>query len=195
MPRLIGERIMLREYRREDLVPMRQWVNDPEIVGFLSDIFLYPHALEATQDFLDAMLEGRPDSRGFVIADRSTELYIGQINLDSIDWKNRVGTIGIVIGSAQHHGLGYGTEAMRLLIDYSFRELNLNRLELSVYDFNERAYRCYRKCGFREEGRLREKLYRNGRYVDVIQMGLLRREYEQPLKNEEPSNREAIDEK
>src|SRR4051794_36644621 len=108
MPRLNGDRIMLREYRRDDLPWIRQWVNDPDIVCHLSDIFLYPQAMEATEAYLDSVLEGSSDSRGFVIADLSTEAYIGQINLDSIDWKNRVGRIGIVIGSVEHMGYGYG---------------------------------------------------------------------------------------
>ncbi|WP_373232189.1 GNAT family N-acetyltransferase [Cohnella sp.] len=177
MPRLLGSRIMLREYRRDDLPWIRQWVNNPEIVGYLSDIFLYPHTMESTEAFIDANLEGSSDSRGFVIADLAAEAYIGQVNLDSIDWKNRVGRIGIVIGSLDHMGYGYGTEAMKLLVAFAFREMNLNRLELEVYDFNERAYRCYISCGFKEEGRLREKQYKNGRYWDVIQMGILRSEW------------------
>ncbi|TFE22578.1 GNAT family N-acetyltransferase [Cohnella luojiensis] len=177
MPRLQGSRIMLREYRRDDLPWIRQWVNDPNIVCHLSDIFLYPHAQESTEAYLDGILEGSSDSRGFVIADRSTEAYIGQVNLDSIDWKNRVGRIGIVIGSLEHMGLGYGTEAMKLLTAFAFNEMNLNRLELDVYDFNERAIRCYLSCGFQQEGRLRERQYKNGRYVDVIQMGILKSDW------------------
>ncbi len=177
MPRLQGSRIMLREYQRDDLPWIRQWVNNPSIVCHLSDIFLYPHAQESTEAYLDGILEGSSDSRGFVIADRSTEAYIGQVNLDSIDWKNRVGRIGIVIGSLEHMGLGYGTEAMKLLTAFAFNEMNLNRLELDVYDFNERAIRCYLSCGFQQEGRLRERQYKNGRYVDVIQMGILKSDW------------------
>jgi RimJ/RimL family protein N-acetyltransferase len=177
MPRLHGSRIMLREYRRDDLPWMNQWVNDPDIVCHLSDIFLYPHPLQATEAYLDAILDGSSDSRGFVIADPETEAYIGQVNLDSIDWKNRVGKLGIVIGSAEALGQGYGTEAMNLIMDFSFLELNLNRLELEVYDYNERAIRSYLRCGFRQEGRLRERQFKNGRYVDVIQMGLLRSDW------------------
>jgi RimJ/RimL family protein N-acetyltransferase len=179
MARLLGVRIMLREYRTDDLPWIRQWVNDPAIVSNLSDIFLYPHALESTEAFLESVIEGSSDSRGFVIADRQTEAYIGQVNLDSIDWKNRVGSIGIVIGSSEQLGLGYGTEAMKLLIRFAFQEMNLNRLQLEVYDFNDRAYRCYLTCGFKEEGRSRERQYKNGRYVDVIQMGLLKSEWKE----------------
>ncbi|MFC5700108.1 GNAT family N-acetyltransferase [Cohnella faecalis] len=178
MPHLIGDRIVLREYRREDLEPIRAWVNNPEIVCHLSDIFLYPQAMDSTEAYLESMVEGKSDCLGFVIADPADGSYIGQINLDSVDWKNRVGKIGVVIGSVRHLGQGFGTEAMLLLIDFSFREMNLNRLELEVYDFNDRARSCYRKCGFQEEGRLRERQYKNGRYVDVIQMGLLRSEWE-----------------
>lgn len=184
MPHVVGERVMLREFRPEDLVPMRAWVNDPGITEFLSDIFLYPHTLESTESYLNAMMDQRPDSRGFVIADAQTQLYIGQANLDSIDWKNRVGRIGIVIGSAEQLGQGYGTEAMNLLIRFAFREMNLNRLELEVFDFNERAIRSYMRCGFREEGRLRERQFKNGAYVDVIQMGLLRSEWEESRRGE-----------
>ncbi|BBI33760.1 GNAT family N-acetyltransferase [Cohnella abietis] len=178
MPRLYGTSIMLREYQSDDLPWIRQWVNDPSIVYFLSDIFLYPHTSESTEAYLDAVMEGSADSRGFVIADIKDEAYIGQVNLDAIDWKNRVGRIGIVIGSSEYFGRGYGTEAMRMLISFAFLELNLNRLELEVYDYNERAIRSYLSCGFIQEGRLRERQYKNGRYIDVIQMGLLRSDWD-----------------
>ncbi|WEK55994.1 MAG: GNAT family protein [Candidatus Cohnella colombiensis] len=178
MPHLYGERIILREYRREDLPWIRQWVNDPAIVSTLSDIFLYPQGLDSTESYLEAMIEGDNDRKGFVIAERGSEDYLGQVNLDLIDWKNRTGRIGVVIGSSQHLGIGIGTEAMKVLIAFSFMEMNLNRLELEVYDFNERAYNCYVKSGFKEEGRLRQRYYRNGKYADVIMMGLLRSEWE-----------------
>lgn len=181
MPRIYGELIMLREFKQEDLVPLRRWVNDVDIVSHLSDIFLYPHSLQASEDFLDGMLDGKSDSRGFVIADPQTEDYIGQVSLDGIDWKNRVGTVGIVIAEPACWGQGYGREALKLLIRFAFQEMNLNRLQLEVYDFNERAYRSYRACGFREEGRLRERQYKNGRYVDVIVMGILRSDWLETL--------------
>lgn len=179
MPHIIGTRVRLREYRHEDLVPIREWVNNAEITSYLSDIFLYPHGLESTEGFLAEMMDQRPDCRSFVIAEADTELYIGQIGLDVIDWKNRFARIGVVIGRTELCGLGLGSEAMRLLCGYAFKELNLHRLELEVYDFNVRAYRSYVKCGFVEEGRQRQKLYRDGQYHDIVQMGLLRVEWKE----------------
>lgn len=179
MPRLIGDRIILREYRKEDLKFMRQWCNDSEIVDNLSDIFLYPHTVNSTEQYLNSILEGKTEQKGFVIAFKDTEEYIGQIDLFRIDWKNRSTELGIVIGIKEYHGKGYGTEAIKILQDFVFNRLNINRLQLEVHDFNERAYKCYLKCGFKEEGRLREKCFVNGRYSDTIYMSVLKREYEE----------------
>lgn len=179
MPKLIGKRIVLREYRKEDLSYMRQWCNDPEIVDNLSDAFLYPHTVNSTEQYLDSILEGTTEQKGFVIALKNTEEYIGQIDLFKIDWKNRSTELGIVIGMKEHLGKGYGTEAIKVLQDFVFNSLNLNRLQLEVYDYNERAYKCYMKCGFKEEGRLRERYFKKGRYSDTIYMSILKREYEQ----------------
>lgn len=177
MPRLTGDRIMLREYQKEDLVFIRKWCNDPEIVENLSDVFLYPHTVNASEGFLNAMIEGRDNMKGFVIAHKESEEYIGQIDLFDLDWKNRSAELGIVIGRKEMLGKGYGAEAIKLLQHFAFQHMNLNRVQLQVYDFNKRAYKCYLKCGFREEGRLREKIYKNGRYADTICMSVLKREY------------------
>jgi RimJ/RimL family protein N-acetyltransferase len=168
---------MLREYQKEDLESIRQWVNNPEVVDNLSDIFLYPHPLNQTENWLNLRLNDS-STKGFVIADSKNGEYIGQIDLIKIDWKNRCATLGIVIGAAEKREKGYGTEALMLLEEFAFDRLNLNKLELTLHDYNIRAYHCYLKCGFKEEGRIREKYYINGHYTDMIAMGILKREYE-----------------
>jgi RimJ/RimL family protein N-acetyltransferase len=107
MARIYGGRIMLREYQKEDLEYIRQWVNDPDVVNNLSDIFLYPHSLNQTENFLNSRLNDSGE-KGFVIANRKTGAYIGQIDLIQMDWKNRCATLGIVIGVAEKRGKGYG---------------------------------------------------------------------------------------
>lgn len=178
MGKLTGKRIILRDYRREDLDYIRKWVNDYDITKYLSNIFLYPHSIVDSEKFLNAMLEGRPNSKGFVIAHKDSEEYIGQIDLLKIDWPNRVASIGIVIGTKENLGKGYGTEAIKVLQDFAFNRLNLHKLELEVRAFNKRAIACYKKCGFVEEGRLRENFYIDGKYTDTIRMGVLKREWE-----------------
>lgn len=179
MPHIIGDNIMLREYRKEDLPHIRAWVNDPEIVDFLSDIFLNPHTLNETERFLNHVLEASaPDEKHFIIAAKDTGEYIGQIDLFKINWTNRVAEVGIVIGKKDSLGKGIGTEAMKLLQTFAFERMNLNRLELVVHDYNPRAYQCYIKSGFIEEGRWRKKQYFNGEYHDLILMGVLKDEYQ-----------------
>lgn len=167
---------MLREYQMNDLQYMRAWVNDPEITNYLSDAFLYPHTEHQTESYLKLMVEGK-DSKGFIIADKNSSEYIGQIDLHELDWKNRNALMGIVIGRKNLLNKGYGSEAIMLLQDFVFHTLNLHRLELEVIAYNERAYRCYLRCGFKEEGRLRERIYRAGKYWDIIVMSVLKSEY------------------
>jgi len=187
MPKIFGERIMLREYRKEDLEHMRKWVNNSKIVDNLSDIFLYAVPLNDTENFLNSILEGKSESKGFIIADKKTETYIGQIDLHQIDWKNRVAELGIVIGEENNLGKGYGTEAIKLMQNFVFERLNLNRLQLTVHDFNKRGINCYKKCGFKQEGRLRQKFYIDGKYSDMLYMGILKSEYEKIKKQENES--------
>lgn len=86
---------------------------------------------------------------------------------------------GIVIGEKEYWNRGYGSDALRTLLRFAFEELNLHRVFLHVFDFNERAIRCYEKVGFRHEGRLRQARFTEGRYVDELVMAVLREEWEE----------------
>jgi diamine N-acetyltransferase len=84
---------------------------------------------------------------------------------------------GIVIGDKSYWNQGYGTEAVRLLVRFGFHTLNLNRIFLRVYETNPRAIRAYEKAGFTSEGRERQAEFRNGKYIDVLRMSILRAEF------------------
>lgn len=103
---------------------------------------------------------------------------IGMLELDGIDWLARNSWVGIAIGEEAYWGQGYGTEAMALVIHYGFHFLNLNRINLSVFEYNPRAIRSYQKLGFVEEGRLRKWLRRDGRYWDMLEMALFQKDWE-----------------
>jgi RimJ/RimL family protein N-acetyltransferase len=75
---------------------------------------------------------------------------------------------------------GFGTEATKLFVAYGFETLNLNRIELRVYEYNARAIRVYEKVGFKHEGSLREDHYRQGRYWNTHVMSILRSEWKSP---------------
>ncbi len=105
---------------------------------------------------------------------------IGTTGFHEIDWRNRHGEFGIVIGAKEFWNRGFGADAVRTLVGFGFGELNLERIMLRVYDDNLRAIRCYEKAGFTLEGRLRRDRYHNGRYSDTLLMGVLRSEWETP---------------
>jgi RimJ/RimL family protein N-acetyltransferase len=104
---------------------------------------------------------------------------IGTCSLQHIDLRNRHAELGIWLVSEQWHGKGLGTEAVRLLLDYAFEVVRLDKVYLGVYDFNKGGLRAYERAGFRYEGRLRQMIYYDGRYWDEWAMGILRSEWEQ----------------
>jgi RimJ/RimL family protein N-acetyltransferase len=91
--------------------------------------------------------------------------------------EERKARLGVMIGEKEYWSKGYGTDAMLTFLRFGFDEMNLNRIDLTVFDGNERAKACYRKCGFVEEGRLRQDRYSRGAYSDTLIMGILRDEF------------------
>jgi RimJ/RimL family protein N-acetyltransferase len=87
------------------------------------------------------------------------------------------------VGEREYWGRGYGTEAMRLVLQFAFQELNLHRVSLGVFAYNERAIRSYEKAGFRIEGRLRQGIHRVNQRWDEVVMGILRSEWETAQKD------------
>lgn len=155
-----------------------QWVNDSETVRNLNDIFIYPHTVNMTEWYLNSILEDKlVNEKHFVIADVEKSEYMGQIGLVNIDWRSRVADLGIVIAKKDYRQKGLGQEAIKLLLDFAFNKMNLNRIELYVRDFNVLGYNCYLKCGFKEEGRKRKNYYIDGEYRDSIIMGILREDF------------------
>ncbi|MFX1374600.1 MAG: GNAT family N-acetyltransferase [Promethearchaeota archaeon] len=172
-----GERITLGPVKREYIESYLKWLNDPELTQYLS-IYL-PLTRMMEEDWIEN-LKNRNDTIVFsiLVNDKDeSEKHIGNCGLHNIDWKNRFAEVGIMIGEKEFQNKGYGTEAMELLVEYGFQQVNLNRIQLHVYDFNIRAINSYRKIGFIEEGRMRQAQFKNGKYHDMILMSILHEEW------------------
>jgi RimJ/RimL family protein N-acetyltransferase len=115
----------------------------------------------------------------FMIQTLADEKPIGLVELNGVNWTFRDSYVGIGLGEREYWGKGYGTDAMTVILRYAFRELDLRRVSLTVFEYNPRAVRCYEKAGFQHEGRLRQSLNRDGRRWDILMMGILRNEWEQ----------------
>ncbi|NIN67136.1 MAG: GNAT family N-acetyltransferase [Anaerolineae bacterium] len=170
---IVGEQTRLRAIEREDIPIFVRWLNDPEVRQYL-EMYL-PMSVAEEEQWFEAQLKD-DTSRIFGIETEEGRL-IGNIGLHNLDWKNRNALLGIVIAEREYWGRGYGTDAVTTLLDFAFNEMNLHRVSLSVYEFNERAVRCHEKCGFRHEGRAREALFRDGSYHDHFLMAILREEF------------------
>ena len=172
---MVGEKIYLRPLEREDAAIFVPWVNDPEITRNL--ILYRPMNRDMEEEFI-ARASKEQGGMVFGIALKKDDRLIGNTALHAVHTKDRNAGFGILIGDKTEWDRGYGTEATALMVEYGFRTLNLNRIWLHVYEYNARGRRAYEKVGFRVEGTLRKHCFRDGRYWDVIVMGLLREEWE-----------------
>ncbi|MBY8984182.1 MAG: GNAT family N-acetyltransferase [Candidatus Lokiarchaeota archaeon] len=174
---LQGVKVRLVPPKKEYIDRFQKWMTDPEITQYLR--VFRPITREMEEDWYNSMIK-RENNILFSIVipdDENNDILIGNCDID-VDWKNRVGNVGIVIGEKECHGKGYGTEAMKLLVDYGFTTLNLNRIELETHGFNLRALKTYTKLGFKKEVTRRHAVYINGVYHDSIMLSILRDEWQ-----------------
>jgi RimJ/RimL family protein N-acetyltransferase len=171
-----GKLVRLRAVEPEDAERAYRWINDPEVTQFL--MARYPFSLAAERDW--AAAAAKPNEFGearFAIETRDG-VHIGLCGLHRGRPEDRLADLGIMIGEKDYRSQGYGTDAMLTLLRFAFYEMNLNKVTLGVFEINPRAMAVYKKCGFVEEGRGREEHYQDGRYIDVVRMGVLRREFD-----------------
>ena len=171
--KLVGERIYLSPRNLEDVEKFTEWMNDFEITDYTGRSYQ-----TMTLQNEKAYLEKEQDNKsGFAIIDLQADEIIGIVGLHEINNINRTATLGIFIGNKDYRSKGYGTEAIKLILDFGFNYLNLNNIDLALMEFNKRALKCYEKCGFKEIGRRRKCKFINGRYYDSILMDILSEEF------------------
>ena len=175
---IIGKRIRLRAVEKEDLPLFVQWLNDPEIIAGL--MMYTPLSVADENRWFEKIQDHIPEERPLAIEilQENSWRLAGNSEFHEISLSNHSAEIGIFIGDKSIWDLGYGTEAMQLLLKHGFESLNLHRIFLRVYETNLRAIHVYEKVGFIHEGRLRQARYKNGKYMDELFMGILRSEWE-----------------
>ena len=171
--KLLGDRIYLSPRSIEDAEKFTEWMNDFEVTDYTgrSGQIL---SLQGEKNYLEG--NSNPEAT-FSIITLDDDKLIGTVGLERIDHLHRTATLGIFIGDKDYLSKGYGTEAIRLLLDYGFNYMNLHSVKLHLLSFNERALKCYKKCGFKETGRIRENRFINGNYYDTISMDILENEF------------------
>ena len=172
MPKL--HRVMLTTLTSADSQILWRWINNRQEV--LLNAPYKPISVSQHQAWLEK-IHNSNDLVIFGIRLNKTQKLIGTCQLHSIHYIHRSAELQIRVGEPAYRGDGYGTEAVELLLDFAFKDLNLQRVYLHVFKNNESALRLYEKLGFVREGVLRKAAHIDGKYVDVIVMGILREEY------------------
>jgi len=155
-----------------------RWHRDSEFMRFLDTNPTQLQSQKEMQKSLEEDLEKqKSDRHWFTIRDLADDRLLGDIDLSIYNWTGRDAFVGLGIGERDFWGKGYGTDVMKVILRYAFTEVNLQRVSLTVFEYNPRAVRSYEKTGFRHEGRFRKFLNREGRRWDMLFMGILRNEW------------------
>ncbi len=174
---LRGEKVQLTALTPSDIPVIAEWYQDASFLRAYDSDPAYP----TTEKQLAARLEEQQSSKnGFLFAVRllESQRIIGILHFDGVAWTHGTSFVSIGIGEEADRGQGYGREAMELGLRFAFDELNLHRVCLTVFSYNETARKLYESLGFRHEGTYREHLLRNGRRHDMLLYGLLQREWQ-----------------
>ena len=172
--KLIGDRIYLSPTNTEDAEIFTEWLNDFETTDYVARSAFIASS-EGEKKFFEESISDK--NYQFFIVTLDDDKLIGTVSLLKLKPIDRTATLGIFIGNKEYRIKGYGTEAIKLLLDFGFNYLNLHSIKLDVLSFNERGIKCYQKCGFKECGRRRECRFINGKYYDSIEMDILDSEF------------------
>lgn len=176
--KLLGDRLYLspKGTSDEEIIKYTEWLNDFQVTDYIgrsSEIT----TLQYEKEYLEKNDKNNND-KTFDIIDLKSNKLIGTIGLHRFNYIERSAVLGIFIGDSDFRSDGYGTEAIRLLLEYGFKYLNLHSIRLDLLSINERAHKCYLKCGFKDTGCSREQIFLNGKYYDKLHMDILENEFD-----------------
>jgi RimJ/RimL family protein N-acetyltransferase len=165
LPVLMGRRVVLREPREDDVLPLFEYTSDPDVTRFLA--ITPPASPDDTLYFIAKCREHRAQDREYVyvVADVTNDRAMGVIGLRHVDQPMRTAQIGTWLGR-QFWGTGVNGEAKRLILGFSFGLLALHRIEARIAVGNHRSRRAFERLGARSEGVLRESFFKDGVYHD-----------------------------
>ncbi|MEW6366734.1 MAG: GNAT family protein [Acidobacteriota bacterium] len=169
------EGCVLRIVEKGDIGLIKKWVDSPQVLEFIQ-----PRTPLSEEEVSDKFLSKPSELKSIHFMILSNGVPAGVVSLKNLHFVNRRAEMSIFIGEDEHRGKGIGKAATVEALRFAFRQLNLHKVALEVYDFNTRAIELYKRLGFKIEGVLRSHSFKNGRYRDLVLMGLLREEFEAP---------------
>jgi [ribosomal protein S5]-alanine N-acetyltransferase len=167
---LVGHHLYLRQVCIGDVNENYcKWMNDPEVIQYLESRF-ESHSIESLLEYVKRF-QGDKDNMFFAIVLKGDHKHIGNIKIGPINWFHRFADIGIMIGEKSYWGRGYASEAIILLVEHAFRNLDLHKVTAGCYEQNQGAIKAFQKAGFGIEGIRKKHCLSHGKYVDSILLG------------------------
>lgn len=168
---LKGQKVLLRAIEKEDLPLLQNMINDDELERMVVGWSLPVSSTQQEQWFEDIAA----DNNKVRFSVELEKEFIGTVILENIDWKNRNLEISIKLFKSKKEGLG--TDTIKTILKFTFEELNMNKIEANILDYNIASIKTFEKCGFKLDGRKRQAVYKNGKYNDVLNYSILKDEY------------------
>lgn len=169
---IAGQSVILRALEASDLDRCYKWMNDPVIVRTLKSRYPIPFQQEAA--WLEEAATSTPGSRHFAIERKEDRHHIGNASIHEIDWVSRTAWFGLFIGEPTAWNKGFGRDAVTTLVRFAFDEMNLHKLKINVFEYNEKAKHLLQSLGFIQEGRLVRDFYREGTWQDIVILSIFR---------------------
>ena len=173
---ITGNLVTLSKPQKEDMPLLLEWRNDPNNRKYFRE---YRETnLEDQLNWYENIIMKDPTWHHFIVKPiLEPNKVIGVVLLNHIHPIYRTGEFGITLGDSEYREKGYGKDMLLTLIKYGFNQLNLNRIWCEVYS-NNTSIHMYRKIGFKDEGILRQTVYKDGEYLDSYILGMLKSDYE-----------------
>jgi RimJ/RimL family protein N-acetyltransferase len=160
-----GKTINLRVITEACVPDSVAWFNDQRVTDNL--VMYLPMTEKREKEWIDSLYGKDATDIHFAIVTKDGR-HIGNIGIHGINWRDRTGATGTVIGEKEFRGKGIGTEAKMLILNYAFNSIGLRKICSRAFSFNLASQRFNEKCGYQREGLLRQHSFKNGEYVDQV---------------------------
>lgn len=163
--------VKLRAIEEKDAEVLQEMINDPEIESEVVG-FSYPVSLSQQKKWIENVTNSETIRYAIDVSNK----MIGVASISSIDFKNRTANINIKLRKNEQ-GKGYATRSVKLVLEYCFLELNMECVTANVLEYNNASKKIWEKLGFKLEGILRNRIYKNGKYHNLFAYSFLKNEF------------------
>jgi UDP-4-amino-4,6-dideoxy-N-acetyl-beta-L-altrosamine N-acetyltransferase len=168
---MLDKRIHLKPINQSDTENILIWRNNESVIK--NFIFQEKLTTQMHQNWLETMVETKKVYQ-FIIVENETNKPLGSVYLRDVDMQNKKAEFGIFIGEESARGKGYGLEATKLILEFGFKELSLNKIFLRVFEKNQVAIKSYEKAGFKREGLFLQDVFINGEFQNIVFMAIFK---------------------